>query len=134
MTQLVLDVEGAAVILPESIKGAYKAYEEDLGKELVMVPGNMVKEIRGAVWRVEYQYGYFTDEEKDRVIAACRKGRRQPISCTFLPPEGSEMITADFFVTSFTPPKFMWSREAGESAVPLWADFALELREVEPHD
>lgn len=130
MNQLILDVGGYAVLLPESKKGGYMAWEEDLTVDLVMIPGNMVKELRGTIWRVNYQYGYFNDEEKERVIAACIKGRREPIICSFIPPNGEDMLISEFFVTSFRSPKFMWSREGK----PLWGDFAVELREVEPHD
>lgn len=130
MDQLILDVGGYGVLLPESIKGGYTAYEEDLTVDLTMILGNMVKEVRGSVWHVDYQYGYFKEEMKERVIAACRKGKREPIICSFLPPNGAELITSEFFVASFSSPKFMWSRDEK----PLWADFSVELREVEPHD
>ena len=130
MNQLILDTGGYAVLLPESRKGGYTAYEETLSVDLTMIPGNMVKEVRGSVWHVNYQYGFFSDEMKNRVIAACRKGRTEPILCSFLPPEQTELVSAEFFVTAFTAPKFMWSREGK----PLWADFSVELREVEPHD
>lgn len=129
MTQLVLDVAGMAVALPESIKGGYAVYEEDLTVEVEMISGRLVKELRGTVWRVNYQYGFFNDADRARVITACRKGRREPILCSFLPPEGGEMQTSTFFVTEFTEPKFMWSREGA----PLWADFSVSLREVRPH-
>lgn len=138
MTQLILDTAGYAIALPETIKGAYSAYEDDLTVDLTMIPGNMVKEVRGSVWRISYQYGWFNDEDRARVIAACRKGRKEPIICSFLPPESEEMITSEFFVTSFTEPKFRWSRISGvgdlAQTVPVWADFAVELREVDPHD
>lgn len=126
MTQLIID----NFALPESIKGGYRAWEEDLTVELVMLAGNMVKELRGTVWRISYQYGYFNEADKARVIAACQKGRREPVVCTFLPPGSDETITSEFFVTSFQSPKFMWSRDER----PLWGDFAVELREVTPHD
>ena len=122
MNQLILDTGGYAILLPESQKGGYTAYEEPLSVDLVMLPGNMVRELRGTVWRVNYQYGYFTDEEK--------KGRNEPILCAFLPPNSTEMISSEFFVTAFTSPKFMWSREGK----PMWGDFSVELREVTPHD
>lgn len=138
MDQLILDVGGYAVLMPESQKGGYEAWEEQLTVDLTMIPGNMVKEVRGAVWHVNYQYGYFNDEIKNNVIAACRKGQREPIICAFLPPNGTEMQTAEFFVTSFTNPKFRWSRITGvgelETPTAMWADFSMELREVEPHD
>lgn len=134
MNQLILDVGGYAVLMPESQKGGYEAWEEQLTVDLTMIPGNMTKEVRGAVWRVNYQYGFFNDEMKNRVIAACRKGQREAILCAFLPPDGETMQTAEFFVTGYTNPKFQWSRLSDGATVPVWAGFALELREVEPHD
>lgn len=134
MLQLILDTGGYAVALPESQKGGYTAYEDDLTVDLVMIPGNMVKEVRGTIWMINYQYGYLTDEMKNRVINACKKGRKEPILCSFLPPDGTDMITSEFFVTSFTFPKFMWSNTSGEDTVPMWGDFSMTLREVDPHD
>lgn len=138
LLQLILDVGGYAIALPESRKGGYEAYEEDLTVDLTMIPGNMVKEVRGSVWHVNYQYGWFNDTDKNRVIAACVKGRKEPILCAFLPPNGDELITSEFFVTTFNFPKFQWSRivteDGTEKTVPLWADFSVELREVDPHD
>ena len=52
MTQLILDVGGMAVALPESQKGGYTAYEEDLSVEIEMIFGRMVSELGGVVWRV----------------------------------------------------------------------------------
>lgn len=134
MTQLILDVGGYAVALPESRKNGYTVDEETLTQDLVMIPGNMVKEIRGDVWVISYQYGFFRDDDKDRVISACKKGKKEPIICTFLVPDTNETITSNFFVTSFTRPKFMWSRDSGKEIVPVWGDFNLTLREVDPHD
>lgn len=130
MTQLILDINGNAIALPESRKGGYIAWEESLTVDLEMIPGNMVKELRGNVWRVNYQYGYFNDDDRVRVLESCIKGRAEPIICSFLPPNGDEMIVSEFFVTAFTSPKFMWSRDGK----PLWGDFSVELREVDPHD
>ena len=134
MTQLVLDVGGYAIALPESQKQGYTVDEETLSQDLIMIPGNMVKEIRGDVWVITYQYGYFNDTDKDRVIAACKKGKKEPILCTFLIPESNKTITSTFFVTSFTRPRFMWSRNAKGETVPMWGDFNVSLREVDPHD
>lgn len=134
MTQLVLDVGGYAIALPESKKKGYTVDEETLSQDLIMIPGNMVKEIRGDVWVITYQYGYFNDTDKDRVIAACKKGKKEPILCTFLTPDSNQTVTSTFFVTSFTRPKFMWSRNSKGETVPMWGDFNVSLREVDPHD
>lgn len=134
MTQLVLDVGGYALALPESQRGGYTVDEETLTQDLVMIPGNMVKEIRGDVWIIEYQYGYLNDDDKERFVQACKKGRKEPIICTFLIPETNETISSNFFVTAFTRPKFMWSRTSAGNSVPLWGDFSVSLREVDPHN
>ena len=100
MTQLILDTTGYNVQLPETHKGGYKADTEDLSVEVTMITGRIVKEIRGSVWRVSYQYGYFDDALKNDFIAACEKGRKQPITCGFLPQESTEALKySDFFVT-----------------------------------
>lgn len=139
MTQLILDVDGYNISLPESIKQGYQAYKEDLGVEVTMVNGRLTKEVKGSVWHVTYQYGYFDDETKNNVIAACEKGRKQSVVCGFLPPNSAGALTyVPFLVTNFNYPKFMWSRlshvESEIISVPMWGDFSLELREVKPSD
>lgn len=140
MTQLILDTDGYNISLPESQKQGYSAYKDDLGVELTMISKRLVKEIVGSVWRVSYQFGYFDDETKNNVIAACEKGKKQPITCGFLTPDSTGSLSySRFFVTSFTYPKFMWSRctigsDGEETYIPMWANFSLELREVDPHD
>ncbi len=136
MTQLILDIEGSAVSLPESRKGGYAAELAPLSVDVEMVTGRVVRELRGEVWKIEYQYGYFTPEMKDRVIAACRKGRREPIKCEFLPPESAgPRLVSRFWVMEFKHPKFFWSRpDSLGRPVPMWGDFSLSLREVKPGD
>lgn len=136
MTQLVLDTGGINLTLPESIKGGYNVQNSPLAKEVEMASGRLTREIRGHIWMITYQYGYLDDEQKNNFIAACEKGWRQAITCAFLSPTGSGLITSDFLVTDFTYPKFMWSRLqlAGGSPVAMWGDYNVTLREVSPHD
>ena len=137
MTQLILDVGGYEVILPESQKNGYSIKEETMSESIQMISGRTVREYRGKVWAVSYQYGYFSGTDMQRVIAACEKGMKQSILCSVLTHENSDLITTNFIVTSFERPKFMWSRivtESGEEkSVPMWADFSVSLREVKPH-
>ena len=131
MTQLILDTTEYNVTLPESRKGGYTIETQPLSVDVEMVSGRMIRELRGNVWVIKYQYGYFDNEMKNKVLSACEKGKRTAIHCGFLPQESEQELTySDFLVTSFTRPKFMWSR----SGNPLWADFQVELREVRPHD
>lgn len=131
MIQLILDSSGYNIELPESIKGGYKAEKRPLSVDVDMVTGRMVRELRGNVWILSYQYGYFDPQTKNAVIAACEKGRGTPINCGFLPPDSEGVLAySNFFVTGFTYPKFMW----GSAGKPLWADFSVELREVKPSD
>lgn len=131
MTQLTLDVGGYNFALPESIKGGYSAYETQLTVDLEMILGNVVKELRGNVWEIDYQYGYFGDDDRNKFLEICKKGTYNPIICTFEPPKSAKkQITSEFFVTNYSSPRFMWSADGN----PLWGDFSLHLREVEPHD
>ena len=137
MIQLILDVGGESISLPESKNGGYTVKEETLSESIQMISGRTVREYRGKVWVASYQYGYFNDSDMQRVIAACEKGMQQSISCSVLTHENSELVTSNFIVTSFERPKFMWSRivtESGEEkSVPMWADFSVSLREVKTH-
>lgn len=131
MTQLILDTTGYKVQLPESQKGGYTADEQPLSRSIEMISGRTVKEVRGNVWVISYQFGYFDGEMKNNVLAALKKGEKEPITCGFLPQESSEELSySEFFVTSYTRPKFMWSN----NGKPLWGDYRIELREVKPHD
>ena len=137
MIQLILDVGGESISLPESKKGGYTIKEETLSESLQMISGRTVREYRGKVWVASYQYGYFNEADMKRVVAACEKGMKQSITCCVLTHESSELVTSKFIVTSFERPKFMWSRivtESGEEKpVPMWANFSVSLREVKPH-
>lgn len=137
MIQIILDVGGNDVSLPESKNGGYTIKEETLSESLQMISGRTVREYRGKVWVASYQYGYFNEADMKRVVAACEKGMKQSITCCVLTHESSELVTSKFIVTSFERPKFMWSRivtESGEEKpVPMWADFSVSIREVKPH-
>lgn len=137
MIQLILDVNGYAIPMPESKKGGYTIKEETLSESIQMISGRTVREYRGKVWVASYQYGYFNDADMKRVVAACEKGMKQSITCCVLTHESNELVTSKFIVTSFERPKFMWSRiitENGiEKTIPMWADFSVNLREVNPH-
>lgn len=127
MTQLIID----GISLPESVKGGYTANEQPLSRSIEMISGRTVKEVRGNVWVISYQFGYFDDELKNNVLAVLKKGEKEPITCGFLPQESEQELTySEFFVTSYTRPKFMWSNDGK----PLWGDYRIELREVRPHD
>ena len=83
MTQLILDTAGYNIVLPESLKNGYRVNLQPLSVDVEMVTGRMVRELRGNVWVISYQYGYFDDTTKNNLIAACKKGRMQPVTCGF---------------------------------------------------
>lgn len=144
MTQLILDTNGYNIALPESQKGGYTVERRALSVDIEMITGRMVRELRGRVWEIAYQYGYFGDEMRQKVIAACEKGKREAITCGFLVPDSDGVLLySNFFVTAFKRPKFMWSRQSETktsetegilTAVPVWGDFSVALREVRPSD
>lgn len=136
MLQLVLD----GMEMPESKNGGYTAEREALSVDLEMISGRMVREVRGYVWRISYQYGYLTDDQRTAFLAKCEKGQREPINVGFLCPddEGETLRYSDFIVTSLKRPSFRWGRIDQPDYVdiwtPIWADFQVELREVYPSD
>lgn len=124
MVQLILDVGGYEITLPESHKGGYSVRKEPLATTVQMISGRTIKEVRGNVWAVSYQYGFFKQEELAQLMAVCDKGMSEPIICSFLPQESAEEMTTErFWVDSYERPKFMWSHEGQ----PLWADFTVNL-------
>ena len=73
MTQLIID----GISLPESVKGGYTANEQPLSRSIEMISGRTVKEVRGDVWVISYQFGYFEDELKNNVLAALKRGEKE---------------------------------------------------------
>ena len=135
MTQLILDVGGENLVMPESRKGGYRAYLDPGFEDVEMSNRRLVRELSGDVWNAEYQYNYFKPVMKSRVIAVCRKGQRHPLICEILPPESDgERIVSRFWVMKFTEPEFYWSKNEYGVLSPLWGKFSLTLREVEPSD
>lgn len=135
MTQLILDTAEDSVVLPECREQLYSAAIVPLSEDVEMISGRLIRELRGSVWQISYQYGYFTPEMKNRVISVCRKGLGTPIRCSFLPPESEgELLSSVFWVMTFSEPKFFWSRSVNGAPVPMWGDFSLTLREVKPND
>ena len=137
MTQLILDIGGEALVMPESQKNGYTVHEEPLSQSIDMISGRRVREYRGMVWVVTYQYGYLSDAERIKFLNICRKGTISTIDCNILTPNTDEMVTSTFMVTSYREPKFAWGRiiteDGKEKTVPLWGDYSIELREVKPH-
>ena len=137
MTQLILDVGGESLVMPESQKNGYIVHEEPLVQSIDMISGRRIREYRGMVWTVTYQYGYLSDDDRIKFLNICRKGTTSTIDCNILIPTTDEMVTSTFMVTSYREPKFAWGRiimEDGQAkTVPLWGDYSIELREVKPH-
>jgi hypothetical protein len=135
MTQLILDKYGENITLPESQKDGYFPEKSPLAADVEMISGRVVRELRGTVWVIRYQYGYFDTATKDKVLAACEKGQKEPIYCDFLTQESAgELTEGRFWVTELNRPKFMWARSDNGTPVPIWADFSFTLREVKPSD
>lgn len=136
MLQLVID----GLEMPESQKGGYSAVREPLSVSLEMISGRMVREIRGNVWRISYQYGYLTDDQRTAFLTACEKGLREPITVGFLAPTdtGEALRYSEFIVTDLQYPTFRWGRidepDYQDVWTAIWADFRVELREVVPSD
>ena len=137
MTQLILDIGGESLVMPESQKNGYIVHEEPLVQSIDMISGRRIREYRGMVWTVTYQYGYLSDDDRVKFLNICRKGTTSTIDCNILIPTTDEMVTSTFMVTSYREPKFAWGRiimEDGQAkTVPLWGDYSIELREVKPH-
>ena len=137
MTQLILDIGVESLVMPESQKNGYIVHEEPLVQSIDMISGRRIREYRGMVWTVAYQYGYLSDADRIKFLNICKKGTTSTIDCNILIPSTDEMVTSTFMVTSYREPKFAWGRiiaEDGRSkTVPLWGDYSIELREVKPH-
>ena len=116
------------IALPESIGDGYKVYDERLSKNVQMISGKTVQEVRGYTTVIEYQYGALSDELYKTLLPILRSG--QTLEVTYTVPETSARQYDKMIVVSYTQPKYMFSR--GDD--PVWLDFGLKLKGVYPHD
>ena len=131
MTQLVLGEDVYALTLPEARQGNYTCENVMLSTDIEMASGRMVREYRGRVYRITYQYTYLKTAHKERLIQLCEQGQTEPINVMFLVPGDDTLREGSFLVTEFQAPQFIWGRPSGEA---LWGNYKVVLREVEPHD
>lgn len=124
MTQLVLN----GVILPETSKNKYRCYPAELRQTVDMISGRRIHEIRGNIQMIEWSYGYLEIEFGTKVLNILRSGK--PINVGYLPDNGIELMTGEFWLESIRAPKFAFSVDG----VPFWHDLSFTLREVKPHD
>ena len=121
--QLIID----GVTFPTSTHDRYQAYEEDLRVSVPMISGREVDEVRGTVWRIVYTYDYMGDAKMREVLAVLRSRGSKTVS--FLPDNGTELVTSVFKVESLTPPTLAFYRDG----TPKWHNLSFTLREVKPH-
>lgn len=124
MTQLIIN----GIVLPETKGNKYRCYPSQLTRQLDMISGRRVSELRGNVQIIEYSFDYLGDDLCRQLLAALRSG--QPLDVSYLPDSGNEMQSGTFLVQTLTPPTFAFSRYG----VGFWHNIAFTLREVNPHD
>lgn len=125
MTQLILNNE---IYLPKTSRNKYRCYPATLSRQVEMISGRVVSEVRGHVQMIEYAYDYMGNELMRRALAVLRSG--EPFTVTYLPDEGEDLQTGVFITQSLTNPTFAFAK--GDK--PYWHNFAFVLREVSPHD
>lgn len=60
MIQLILDVGGVGLAMPESQKGGYDIQTSPFMEEVQMISGRLTREYRGEVWTFSHRYGILT--------------------------------------------------------------------------
>lgn len=125
MEPILLQIED--IPLPSPGFDNYACWEDPLRVSLEMIPGNMVQEERGMVWRVRYASDYLGDSIMRPLLEYLRSGR---VIATALPDNADEPVTAAFLVDSLTPPSLL----ALDGTEPIWHNLSFTLREEEPHD
>lgn len=123
-TQLVV----GGVALPRTSDNKYTAYESPLVKQVEMISGRIVEEVRGRVWQIEYEYDYMGNDQLRSLLTVLRAGGK--IEVTFLPESSDTAITAYFIVTKQPTPTCAF--ELGGNLI--WHDVKFSLREASPHD
>lgn len=123
MTQLII----AGLVLPQTSRDKYSSHEEDLVSQLEMISGRLTQELRGKVQVIEWSYDYLGDELCRPLLNILRSGGAFEVS--YLPDNGSELVTSRFLKTSLTNPTFAF----GRGGKAYWHNIAFTLREVSPH-
>lgn len=127
MTQLIID----GITMPEVSKNKYKAEEVPLSVITEMISGRVTIEERGKVWQITSSYQHLYDPDGTILPSLLNKLRSsRPFLVTFLPDNGTELISSTFIVTSLTSPSMNFS--AG--GIAYWTGLAFTIREEEPHD
>lgn len=124
MTQLVI----AGIELPETSRDQYSCYPAEKGKQLEMISGRTVFEIRGQVTMVEYAIDYIEDAMLRALLKVLRS--RRPFLVRYLPDDDDTPSEATFFCKSLTPPKYLGS----EGEVPIWHKLSFTLQSEYPID
>lgn len=123
MTQLIIE----GIYLPETSRNRYACYPALLSDAITMISGRMVREVRGKVQMIHYEYDYMGNDLCRQLLSVLRSGK--PLSVAYLPDEDSELRSGKFFVESITNPTFAFSK----NGTAYWHNIAFTLREVAPH-
>ncbi|MBU5627703.1 hypothetical protein KQI82_12365 [Oscillibacter sp. MSJ-2] len=124
MTQLIC----GGVRLPQTSHDNYKCYPSQLGKQIEMISGRIVTEVRGTVQIIEYSYDKMPDEIYTALLAVLRSKQAFPV--VYLPDDSDVMMSSQFICTAFPTPTFAFD----VSGKAVWHNTAFTLREVAPHD
>jgi len=122
MTQLILN----GTYMPYSSNGNYYCHEEPLYKQLTMISGRVVTEMRGKVWTAHYEYDHLPDDIWRAISPALIA--KTPVPCAMISDTSDEMVTATMICTDMSYPKFAF--DSGGKA--MWHDIAFTLREERP--
>lgn len=125
MTQIILNNE---VYLPETSRDKYRCYPATLSRQIDMISGRRVLEIRGHVQKIEYAYDYMGNALMRQVLGVLRSNASFPV--TYLSDEDNELHSGVFLCESLSNPSFAFSK----GGRPYWHNFSFVLREVAPHD
>lgn len=123
---LQLSING--VSYPETSRDRFQIWQEDLGVTIRMAGGNLVKEKRGKVWHISYEYDYFYPALMNRCLADLRSGNELNVS--FLMEDGT-YASGLFRASKFPTPTFAFSRDYGNGSQGVWHNISFELEGVE---
>lgn len=124
MTQLIIN----GTSYPETSHDKYGVWQVDLGETIRMAGGNLVKEKRGKVWHIRYEFDYFYNSLMQTCLNDLRSG--DELSVAFLQ-EDNTYTSGLFRAVSFPTPTFAFSKGFGDDAKSYWHGISFELEGVE---
>lgn len=133
-----LIINGITCPDPTQDGGKYSCYEEELGATYRMVDGSLKKEIAGYVTVIEYEFPYFDEPDRNKLLAALKSV--DELQVVYLDYNTNTMKSGLFSCRSHPRPTLIIAEDGGTSGDTVLPDvfyqtgYSVVLEGVYSHD